>query len=280
MPEYANSTVPGIVIRDQRFEQLIDGLQASLTALGADYEPTRLGVPPVISRSLLEKIGYAESFPHLLGIAYSYKGNELTWRELAPSVGSGDDWLREHAPTDIALLPAVCYHVYPLFAGTTLEGVQTVDVCSHCYRHEETTEHGRLRSFRMREFVHVGEPDAVLERRQEWLDLAEKWLDSLGLAPSIEPANDPFFGSAARLMGAEQRTEALKLELVVDVGEGERKAVASSNYHRDHFGLPFEISAASGGLCHTSCQAFGLDRVALAVINKHGADAANWPLVF
>jgi seryl-tRNA synthetase len=274
-----NNLAPGIVTRDENYERLIDRLQASLTALGTEYQPTRLGVPPVISRSLLEKVGYAESFPHLLGVAYSFKGTEAHWQELAPQVANGGDgWLREHEPTDIALLPAVCYHVYPGFAGTTLSGVRTVDVCSHCYRHEETTEHGRLRSFRMREFVHVGEIAPVLERRQQWLDGTEQWLTNLGLPPKIEPANDPFFGSAARLMGPAQVKEELKLEFIVDVGSGEHKAIASSNYHKDHFGHTFEIEAAGGGPAHTSCSAFGLERIALAVIEKHGIEEGNWPI--
>lgn len=279
MTETPNNLVPGIVTRDETYETLIDRMQASLTELGKGHQPTRLGVPPVISLSLLEKVGYAESFPHLLGVAYSFKGTERDWLDLAPQVAAGGEgWLREHRPTDIALLPAVCYHVYPSFAGTTLSGVQTVDVCSHCYRHEETTEHGRLRSFRMREFVHVGETDSILERRNQWLDLTEKWLTDLGLPPKIEPANDPFFGSAARLMGPAQVKEELKLEFIVDVGSGEHKAIASSNYHKDHFGHTFEIEAASGGPAHTSCSAFGLERIALAVLNKHGNDAANWPI--
>ncbi len=274
-----NSLAPGVVTRDETYERLIDGLQASLTELGRPYEPVRLGVPPVISRRLLEQIGYAESFPHLLGIAYSYMGSEAEWQQLAPQVASGGDgWLKEHGPTDIALLPAVCYHVYPGFAESTVTGVQTVDVCSHCYRHEATTEHGRLRSFRMREFVHVGETDHVLERRQQLLDATEQWLTGLGLPPKIEPANDPFFGSAARLMGPAQVKEELKLEFIVDVGSGEHKAIASSNYHKDHFGHSFEITGAGGGPAHTACSAYGLERIALAVLAKHGSDDANWPV--
>lgn len=271
--------IPGLEIYDETFELLIDRLQTSLAGLGSEYEPTRLGVPPVISLELLEKIGYAESFPHLLGVAYSYRGTEADWQQLAPLVASGDpEWLREHRPADIALLPAVCYHVYPRFAGDTVSGVQTVDVCSHCYRHEETTELGRLRSFRMREFVHIGEPEPLLERREQWLHAAEQWLTNLGLPPTIEPASDPFFGAAARVIGGNQRREALKLELIVDVGAGELKAVASSNYHKDHFGHSFEIESAGGGPAHTSCAAFGLERIALAVLAKHGKDSASWPL--
>ena len=93
---------------------------------------------------------------------------------------------------------------------------------------------------------------------------------------SVEPASDPLFGAVKRLMEPMQRSEQLKWELVVDVAPQLPQAVISSNYHKDLFAAEFDIRA--GGECaHTSCTAFGLERLALAVIHAHGPDPAAWP---
>jgi seryl-tRNA synthetase len=51
----------------------------------------------------------------------------------------------------------------------------------------------------------------------------------------------------------------------------------SFNYHRDHFGLTWDIKDASGEPAHTGCVAFGMDRLAVAMFHTHGTDLAEWP---
>jgi len=43
---------------------------------GDVYRPVRLGIPPVIDRPTLARAGYAEAFPHLLGVVHSFGGTE------------------------------------------------------------------------------------------------------------------------------------------------------------------------------------------------------------
>jgi seryl-tRNA synthetase len=79
-------------------------------------------------------------------------------------------------------------------------------------------------------------------------------------------------------MKATQREQGLKFELVVPITSRERPtAVASSNYHLDHFGLAFDIRTADGAVAHSACIGFGLERIALALFSTHGMDPDLWP---
>ena len=85
-------------------------------------------------------------------------------------------------------------------------------------------------------------------------------------------ANDPFFGRPGRMLAANQRSEELKFELVVPVvrlGVGRRPS-RRSNRHLDHFARPFGIDTADGEVAHTACFGFGIDRIALALFDRHG----------
>ena len=54
-------------------------------------------------------------------------------------------------------------------------------------------------------------------------------------------------------------------------------AIASCNYHQDHFGHTYEILTGSGEPAHTGCMAFGEERVTLALFSAHGLDVEAWP---
>jgi seryl-tRNA synthetase len=270
------AAVPGLSAFGPKFEQLIDGLQGELSKQAAGEVPTRLGIQPVIPRSIVERAGYVEAFPHLLGTVHTYEGDDREWRRLAKEMEAGRDWSAEHRMSDVVVLPAVCYQVYPQLEGARLERPCLFDISGYCYRHERSHEPGRMRSFRMREFVRVGDAKRVREWREAWLERGREWLCSLGLDVSVEAATDPFFGGAARLMQPLQEREQLKWELVTKVDGETRQAVASSNYHKDHFGSTFQIEAG-GETAHSACAAFGLERIALAVLNAHGENPTDWP---
>jgi hypothetical protein len=54
-------------------------------------------------------------------------------------------------------------------------------------------------------------------------------------------------------------------------------AIISGNCHRDHFGGPFSIQLGQGEVAHSACVAFGVDRVTLALLWRHGLDQSSWP---
>ena len=91
-------------------------------------------------------------------------------------------------------------------------------------------------------------------------------------------ANDPFFGRAGRLLASNQRTKELKFEVVARISSVTPGAIASANYHEDHFGIAFDIRLADGTPAHTACIGFGLERIALSLHFAHGLDPTAWPL--
>ena len=53
-------------------------------------------------------------------------------------------------------------------------------------------------------------------------------------------------------------------------------AIISLNCHHTHFGALFDITTADGGVAHTACVGFGLERLTLALYRRHGFARAQW----
>jgi seryl-tRNA synthetase len=213
----------------------------------------------------VERCGYLHSFPQLLGTVHSFTGGERAHALLVQAVEDGADWGGHQTLTDLVLTPAACYAIYPHMTGVLPIHGRILDVESWCFRQEPTHLPERMRAFRMREFVRLGAPDVVQRWRVDWLGRAERFLDSLGLQASIEPANDPFFGAGARFLRASQLDQELKFELVAPVSPDAQVAIMSCNNHVDHFGNAFGIRLLDGDVAHTACVGFGLERMLLAL---------------
>jgi seryl-tRNA synthetase len=265
----------GVYARTELFEQVIDGL-SMLIGRHRENGTEILRFPPVMSRQMLERSGYLQSFPHLLGCVSCLEGGETEIRSLVEK----RDWVSELTATEMVLAPAACYPVYPLQAseGNLPADGRLFDVAADCFRHEATYEIGRLQSFRMREYVFLGTPEQALDFRTRWMPRAERIAEQLCLPYKIAPASDPFFGRAGRLAAISQLEQSLKYELLIPVNsDNEFIACMSFNYHRDHFGTAWELHTATGEIAHTACVAFGMDRMALAVFATHGVDTGTWP---
>ncbi|MFJ5921875.1 hypothetical protein ACIQF6_04600 [Kitasatospora sp. NPDC092948] len=270
------TAAPGVQLQPAAYEKLHEALRGAIARLAVDEPFERLVVPPVISRATIERAGYVASFPHLLGTVHSYTGSAADWRQLAPMVAESGPWHAQQTVSDLVLLPAACYPVYATLTGQDLDRPARFSVEAQCFRQEATAEPGRLRTFRMAELVTAGTPAHCLDWREHWLQRVADWLETLGLKPSIDLADDPFFGGGRRLYQAAQRAQELKFELRVPVAEGLVQAIASANIHKDHFGEAFAFTA-DGAPGHTACTAFGLDRIALALLHAHGPRPTDWP---
>ena len=265
------TSVPGLLSYTPKFETVMARLQAALTAVDPTQSPGPVYYPPVVPHANIERAEYAENFPQLLGRVHALR------------LGTQPEDARAEAPseTDVVLAPAVCYSVYAQIADSTISAPRHYDAVGHCYRHEATSEYGRFRSFRMREFVVVGDADSAWQWRAGWIERCEELFNRLGLSFSVEAASDPFFGPGDRFMRSSQLQQSLKYEFVMPVYPGDPgTAVASANSHKDHLGTHFAIEFAGAGTAHSSCMAFGLERTVSALIHAHGDKLADWPELF
>ena len=274
------SGVAGVYGHGSTFEDIRTQLETRLSAEAAARGAERLRFPPVLPRRQLETSGYLSSFPHLAGTVYSFDGDEAQAREQAERAARHEGWGSFQKMTELTLMPAACYPVYPAIAGRGRlpSGGVFVDAGgAWVFRHEPSHDPARRQIFHQHELVRIGEPERVLQWRDEWAQRGLQLLQAMGLAVELDVASDPFFGRRGRMLAANQRDERLKLELLVQIAGPEPTALASFNHHREHFGGTYGIELADGGVAHTACLGFGHERIVLALLRTHGLDPNAWP---
>jgi seryl-tRNA synthetase len=274
------SGVPGVYGHGAAFEEVRRRLDERLSAEAASRGAEALRFPPLLPRRQLESSGYLNSFPHLAGSIYSFDGDERQAAVQGERAERHEEWSEFQRPTELTLMPAACYPVYPAVAarGRLPQGGVFVDAGgAWVFRHEPSHDPARRQIFHQHELVRIGEPEVVLEWRDEWSRRGLELLRSFGLAAELDVANDPFFGRRGRMLARNQQAERLKLELLVQIAGPEPTACASFNHHRDHFGSTWGIELADGSVAHTACLGFGHERIVLALLRTHGLDPRTWP---
>lgn len=272
--------VPGLYGHGEVFESVRLRLDERLSAEAGSLGAERLRFPPLIPRRQLESSGYLSSFPHLCGTVYAFDGTEAQAAEQSERAARHERWDEYQEMTELALVPAACYPVYPAIAGRgpLPPGGVFVDAGgSWVFRHEPSHDPARRQMFHQHELVRIAEPERVLEWRDEWAQRGLELLRALGLDATLDTANDPFFGRRGRMLAANQRSEALKLELLVYIAGPEPTALASFNHHREHFGDVYGIKLADGATANTACLGFGHERIVLALLRTHGMSPDAWP---
>jgi seryl-tRNA synthetase len=270
--------VAGVYHRSFEFEKIIRGIETYVSSAGGNEKRRQMFCSPVMARSTLAKCGFLTSFPDLVGTISSFAGSDADLPMLRERVRNGGDWADLLTATQVAMCSAACQNVYPLLVGTPipLNGL-VYEVQASCFRHEPSDELARMLTFRQHEFVYIGTENDAREHaellRSRFCDL----LDGLEISYEVVEANDPFFGRMGRLLAESQRQKSLKYEFVAPITSEVPHSIGSANFHEDHFGASFGLSMFDGSVAHSSCVGFGLERVALALLFRHGSNIANWP---
>ena len=274
------SGVPGLYGRGPAFERIRRGFDMLVTREAEADAAESLSFPPLLPRRHLEAIGYLSSFPHLAGTVFGFEGSEADAAVQAQRASRHEDWSETQRMTEVALVPAACYPVYPAVAARgplEQDGIVVDAGGGWVFRHEPSEDPTRLQAFHQREIVRLGPPSAVLAWRDGWCERGLALLRGLGLDAERDTASDAFFGRGGRMLAADQQERQLKFELLVPITGEEPTAVASFNYHHEHFAEIFGLTLAGGGPVHTACLGFGQERVVLALLQAHGMDPAAWP---
>jgi seryl-tRNA synthetase len=273
-----STSVAGVYGKGRSFVETFDGIYRHVTAAGESARPELYRFPPVLPREYLVRTDYLRSFPDLIGSIHSFTGGDSDHARLLRTVEENGDWAAALSPTDVVLLPAACYPLYPMATGRLPEQGRIFDVLGTCFRHEPSADPARMQVFHQREYVHLGTPDSASEFRDLWLERSQQLMADLGLQVRAEVANDPFFGRAGRMLAANQRESTLKYEVVATVAnEDKPTAIVSCNCHQDHLTVPFGIETADGATAHSACVGFGMERISLALFSAHGTDTRSWP---
>ncbi len=274
------SGVPGLYGRGAEFERVRLSVDERINAAASPDAPEAMRFPPLLPRHQLEANGYLKSFPHLAGTVFAFEGGEAEAASQFERADRHEDWSEHQRMTDLVLTPAACYPVYPAIAarGALPAGGVCIDAGgSYVFRHEPSGDPARLQMFHQREIVRIGEPDTVAVWRDRWREQAVALLRALQLDAVADVASDPFFGRSGRMLAASQRQQALKFEVQIPIAGDEPTAVASFNYHHDHFAEVYGLAMEDGSTAHTACLGFGLERISLALFRAHGLDSAHWP---
>ncbi len=270
--------VDGLYGRSATYESIVEGVRGLVSRMIVGPEPERIHFPPLLARPVFNRTGYLKSFPQLMGSVHTFRGDDRDHAALIELVESDGDWSAALVPADVVLCSASCHQLYPLCTGTLPPEGRRFEVYGYCFRCEPSVDPFRMQAFRMQESVYVGQPEVAERHADKGLAEGLGLLEGLGLDVEKTVAHDPFFGRAGTMLAANQVEEELKMEVVTPVISEERPtAIMSTNYHRDHFGVPFSIRTANGDTAHSACVGFGVDRVTLALLRAHGLDPAAWP---
>jgi seryl-tRNA synthetase len=270
---------PGLFALGAEFTRAFDALDALYVATFAHLHAQVWRFPPIEPRSVFERTDYVASFPQLAGSIGVFTGGPAEHAELLRVRSGGGHWEELLEPSGLMMGSAACHPLYAVIGGTLPEGGRTYDVLGSCFRHEPSPDPMRMQAFRMHEFVHAGTQESALAHRDETLALLLAMLRSLGLDVDDVPANDPFFGRTGKILASNQRHQALKFEIVTPVyrDAAPPTAIASANFHEDHFGSAFGIFDAAGGTARTACVGLGMERTLIALFARHGMATAEWP---
>jgi seryl-tRNA synthetase len=167
--------------------------------------------------------------------------------------------VKEASLGDLVLAPTACYYVYPTLTGRLPAAGRVIDIESWCHRSASSLNPMQMRAFRMREFVHAGSAPQTAAFRESWIVQAQAFLRELGLMPQLQ-------------------AQAQTVEVIVPMlGGAAPTALLSVNAHGSHLGKLFDIRTHEGKLAHTACVAFGIERLALALLDQYGLQLTQWP---
>ena len=263
--------------------RLIQAVDRLATRCARDLNAIEQEYPVRWPLEIFEDINYLADFPQNLIVCTGSRRDRAG--QLAQDFPNGSkykltDMNRYFEEPRWALGTSTCDPCYYVYRNGSAAENRVYFAKSKCFRNErsERSELDRLTEFSMREVIAVGDEAFVMGMRARFFDYQVELMKDLEISGTIETASDPFFTNDADLKRKYQEKLDSKIELLAAIGQDRPAlAISSLNWHGNHFGRCFNANLSSGKPLESSCLAFGLERMAFAVLIQHGLEAAKWP---
>ena len=274
--------VPGVYGHGGDFEDVRERLDRAGDSAAAPEQPEQLRFPPVLPRRQLESSGYLKSFPHLAGSMFAFDGAESEAAAQIERAAAHEDWSEFQEMTELALMPAACYPVYPAIAarGPLPRRRRVVDAGgAWVFRHEPSRRPG---------------PPADVPPARARPDRRARGRPRRG-ATSGRSAGSSCCGRSASSRARRRQRPVLRAPRAdarrqpARAGAEARDARPDRRPRADRCRLiqppPASTSPPTYGIAlgrrrpaHTACLGFGQERIVLALLRTHGLDVRGLAL--
>lgn len=264
------------------FRYFCQKIESSIEELFPELEKISYEVPVLIPVMDYEEGKYFDSFPHHIMFRTTLR-NDLDLIDRFAKNGIKDTSILEETRTPESVLrTAACMPIYPMFRNTEIsdEKPTCIMVSGKCFRNEgnNVSELARLNEFYMKEYVFIGTPEQAKQYIERAYALWDFWCECFKINCKIETANDSFFASNYKKLQLFQMLGDSKREFKLLVpASGNYISCSSANFHRTHFTKVYNIrTKETGAYCHSSCFAFGIERLTYAFLSQNGLDSTKW----
>ena len=258
---------------------MVRAIDDLVTRPGIDQGAQVFHFPPIVPRFVLEQSGYLQSFPDLLGSIDVFEGNDELHGELLERFEQGEDWAELLRPSEVTLCSAACHPLYPLLSGepsrrrSPLRGASDSAFATSrastrrgCRASASTSSSMSASPTTPSAIATCGSSEsaellsASVSRSRAWSRTTPSSAGPGGCSPP----------TSARMPSSTRSSRPIQ-------AGAKQTAIASCNYHVDHFGLGFAIETAAGEVAHSACVGFGVERITLALLARHGLEPSGWP---
>lgn len=237
-------------------------------------------IPVLFPVEQYEKGNYFESFPHHIMFQSALPGNLETMERFSENGMKDEELFKQMGKPKNVLRHAACVPVYSFLENCRMEEKEAhcYLITGKCFRNEKdnVSELARLDEFLMKEYVFIGSDSYIQKSIETAKQLWKYWIDTFELKGTVETANDSFFASNYQKLRLFQLMGSSKQEMRWNLGKRDDSiAVSSINRHRTHFSKPYEIHQGKG-YAQSACFAFGVERLAYALLCQKGLEPEKW----
>ncbi|QUL57062.1 hypothetical protein KDC22_11645 [Paenibacillus tritici] len=275
----AHRYVSGRVIFNSDAVKLFNFFDSAFKDIALELNAQERIYPTLLPISVLKKTNYLKTSPqYSMFVCYSKEDFDVL-NQLNESVNKGDVLESCNEP-QFSLSPAACFHTYEEYENKTLPRNQVLTFTQNVFRNEgrkSWEETGRLRDYKVREIVFIGDSQFVFECKSFLTQKTIEFVKKIGLRGYLCTSHDSFIIPNMQKYKKFQWMENTKQEIKLESGIEKQIAVASFNFHSQGFTHPFNIKINNIDDPVSGCVGFGLERWVISFLHQFGHNPDLWP---